>query len=158
MKIEIFADGISKEDANLDNFSEACRGIVKVDDKYLMVELKKWKIFTLPGGRREVGESLETCVEREVLEETGVIVKAKELKVSIQEYFLDSTWLIHYFDCEFVSNTNQVNLTDEEIDLELVSTWKTMDQVFDIFENTESLHENGSTIHNREFIGFINSI
>lgn len=158
MNIEIYADGITKEEANSKHFSEACRGIVKHDGKYLLVELKKWRIFTLPGGRREPGEALADCVEREVLEETGIIVKALENKVSITEYFPDSVWLIHYFLCEYINDTKKVSLTDEEVDLELIKCWKTEEEVFDIFENTESLHENGSTIHNREFIGFINSI
>ncbi|MBN2604638.1 MAG: NUDIX domain-containing protein [Bacilli bacterium] len=158
MNIEIYADGIGKEDANHNNFSEACRGLVKHNGKYLLVELKKWRIFTLPGGRREPGEALSTCVEREVLEETGIIVKAREHKVSITEYFIDSVWLIHYFVCDYVEDTNQVSLTEEEIDLELIKCWKTEEEVFDIFENTESLHEHGSTIHHREFIGFINSL
>lgn len=158
MNIDIYADGIGKEDANLNNFRESCRGIVKHNDKYLLVNLSKWRIFTLPGGGLEAGETLEECCRREVLEETGIVVKVLEHKVSITEYFTDSVWKANYFLCEYISNTNSVTLTDEETKLGLVTCWKTEDEVFDIFENTESLHEFGSTIHNREFIGFINSI
>lgn len=158
MNIDIYADGIGKEDSNLDNFRESCRGVVKRNDKYLLVELTKWRIFTLPGGGLEAGETLEECCRREVLEETGIHVKVLEHKISITEYFTDSVWKANYFLCEYLSDTMSVTLTDEESNLGLVSCWKTMDEVFDLFENTESLHENGSNIHNREFIGFINSI
>ncbi len=33
-----------------------------------------------------------------------------------------------------------------------------MEEVLDIFENYETIHEHGPNVHNREFLGFINSI
>ncbi len=158
MKIEIFADDINKEDADLSNHSIGCRGIIKKDDLYLMVFVKKMGVFTFPGGRLEENEALKKCVAREVLEETGVKVKVLEKKVSITEYFIESVWTNHYFLCEYINNDSKRNLTEEENFLGLDVVWKTTEEILDIFENYETIHEYGQNIHNREFLGFINSI
>jgi 8-oxo-dGTP pyrophosphatase MutT (NUDIX family) len=158
MNIEIYSDGISKKDANLSESSTACRAIMKKDDKYCLMHLTKYNIYTTPGGRIEGNESLEECLEREVLEETGIVVKALNKTVTTTEYFVDSVWTMHYFTVEIVEMGKKIHLTDEEIDLGMVTVWKTLEEVLDIFENEVPLHDFGSNIHNREFIGFINSI
>ena len=158
MNIEIYSDGISKKDANLSESSTACRAILKKDDKYCLMHLTKYNIYTTPGGRIEGNESLEECLVREVLEETGIIVKVMDKTVTTTEYFVDSVWTMHYFTVEVVEMGKKIHLTDEEIDLGMVTVWKTLEEVLDIFENAVPLHDFGSNIHNREFIGFINSI
>lgn len=158
MIIEIYADGISKEDADLNNQSVACRAIMKQDDKYCLMHLTKYNIFTTPGGRIEGNESFEECLEREVLEETGIVVKALDQTVTTIEYFIDSVWTMHYFTVEIIEMGKKIQLTDEEKDLGMKTVWRTLDEVLDIFENEVPTHKNGSNVHNREFIGFINSI
>jgi 8-oxo-dGTP diphosphatase len=56
-------------------------GLVVHDDKVLMIQ-SNYRIdgsWTLPGGGQEPGETIPACVEREVLEETGVTVRAVDL-------------------------------------------------------------------------------
>ena len=158
MKIEIFADDIRKEDADLTNHRIGCRAIIKKNDLYLMVHIKKMDIFTFPGGGLEENETLEECTMREVLEETGIKVKVIEKKVSVVEYFIESVWTNHYFICEYINGDSESNLTEEEISLGLEVVWKNFDEVLDIFENYKTIHEFGPNVHNREFLGFINSI
>jgi len=158
MEIEIFADDLTKKDCDLSNHRVGCRGIIKKDGKYLMVHVLKMDIFTFPGGGLELNESLEECVIREVLEETGIAASVKELKVSITEYFKDSVWTNHYFICEYLNWDNTANLTEEEKSLGLDVEWKTFEEVINIFENHETNHIYGPNVHNREFLGFINSI
>ena len=158
MIIEIIADDISKEDSNLENHRVGCRGIVKKGDLYLMVFVPKMGIYTFPGGGLEDYETEEECVIRELLEETGIKVKVIEKKVSITEYFIESVWTNHYFICDYLNGDNGVNLTEEEVSLGMEVVWKTFEEVLDIFENYETIHKHGPNVHNREFLGFINSI
>lgn len=89
---EIAADLIAKHSLHSKEYLErvfsAERGYVtpKLDvraavfkgDKILMVKEKDGG-WTLPGGYVDVNESLSQAVEREVLEESGLVVKAREL-------------------------------------------------------------------------------
>jgi len=158
MKIDIFSDDISIEDANLENHRVACRGILKKDDLYLMVFVKEMGIFTFPGGGLEIGETLEECAKREMMEETGIKVKVLEKKVSITEYFVESVWTNHYFICEYIEGGFDKNLTEEEKSIGMETVWKTTDEIMELFEHYETIHEHGPNVHNREFLGFINSI
>lgn len=158
MEIDILSDDIDIEDANLENHRVACRGIVKKGDLYLMVFVKEMGIFTFPGGGLETAETLADCTKREIMEETGVNVKVLDKKVSITEYFIESVWTTHYFICDYLEGGFEVNLTEEEISIGMETVWKTQDEIMDIFDNYETIHEHGPNIHNREFLGFINSI
>lgn len=158
MHIDIFDQNLSKDDVKDVPHRTACRGIVKKGDLYLVTRLLKWDITMFPGGGLEEGETLAQCTEREVLEETGIKVKVLEEKISISEYFEDSVWTNHYFVCEFLEDTGKNNLTEEEIELGLILEWKTMDELLDNYENNVTKHPHGVNIHNREFLGFVNSL
>lgn len=41
------------------------------DGKMLLVNLSEWNVWSIPGGTREVGESIEETLRRELLEETN---------------------------------------------------------------------------------------
>jgi ADP-ribose pyrophosphatase YjhB (NUDIX family) len=55
------------------------RGVVFQDGRLLLVREREDGGWTLPGGWAEVGQSASESVEREVLEESGYIVKATKL-------------------------------------------------------------------------------
>lgn len=158
MELELFYDGLTKKDINKENYRVACRGIVKKDELYLMVHMEKYDIYTFPGGGLEKGETLEECTVRELLEETGIKVNVIEKRATIKEYFDGESWENNYFICEFVEDTFSNKLTDEEIDLKLTVKWMKFEDILEIFDESQTLHEHGPTIHNREFLGFVNSI
>lgn len=158
MKIEIFDNGLDKQDIKDQPHRHACRGIVKKEEQYLIVYLEEMGNYTFPGGGLEIDETFEECVIRELLEETGVKVTVKEKTVEITEVFEDSIWTNHYFLCDFVKDTKQVNFTQEEIELGLKSMWMDEITLLDILANDMGKHPHTPNIHQREFLGLINSI
>lgn len=157
MQIEIFDNGLLKEDIKDVPHRTACRGIVKKDGLYLLTRLKENDIHMFPGGGIEDNETPEEACIREVLEETGYHVTVQKETVRITEYFIDSIWTNIYFICEYQSK-GSINLTEEEIDLGLETLWVTEEYLLDTFTNNMTKHPHGPNVHNREFLGFINSI
>lgn len=157
MIIEVLGDGITKEDCKDVPLRFGARGIVKKEDKFLLVHNKKWDFYTFPGGGIEENESKEDACYREVLEETGVKVKVLSLKTTVKEYFIDSKWTNFYYICEYIE-MGEPNLTEEEIEVGMETVWLTLEEILDIFENNMTLHEHGPAIHQRELLGFIHSI
>jgi|AGTN01.3.fsa_nt_gi ADP-ribose pyrophosphatase len=77
----------------VEKFVVACYGIVLLDGCLLMVRQGKghWADrWILPGGKLEAGESLESCVEREIREETGCRVKTVRQLATVSSYSPDS--------------------------------------------------------------------
>ena len=66
--------------------------LIVADGKILLIKSGKWSgKFTLPGGKVEEGESLREAVEREVMEELGMKVKAEKI-VSVGEYLKEGNY------------------------------------------------------------------
>ena len=65
--------------------------------------------WTVPGGLLELGETLRSAVEREVLEETGLVVKAKDVLDVFDSIYPDAAGRTQYhyvlidFLCELIS-------------------------------------------------------
>jgi ADP-ribose pyrophosphatase YjhB (NUDIX family) len=159
MIIEIFADGLDRDHINQEKIHVACRAVVVKDNKVLGEFLKKSDVFNLPGGGLEPKESLEDCVKREVLEETGVVVNVISSTVTVKEYFADETWESHFFRCEEISSHPQkLSLTFSEKNAGLEAKWYDLYEFLGFLESYESNNPYGENIHQRELIGLINSI
>ncbi len=78
-------------------FRIAARGLVVEDNRLLFVS-DNGDYWYLPGGRLEGKESLTDCVEREVYEETGLMVKAGNLLHVLECFDLkDNLHKIHFY-------------------------------------------------------------
>jgi len=55
--------------------------------------------WEFPGGKQEQGESLEACLEREILEELGVRVKVNEHLLQVDHEYDEKSISLHLFHC-----------------------------------------------------------
>ena len=118
----------------------ACRGVVVKDGKVLLSYETKYNKYMIPGGGVEEGESYAECCERELLEETGMKVKAIEEYLEIEEFFEDWRHINHYFVCEFIEDTGKQHLTDGEKEAGYVSRWIDLDEAIKDFGDYERFH------------------
>lgn len=69
----------------MSDYRISARAIMIHEGKILLNEFGHGKYYNLPGGGVEQGETLRDAVEREVLEETGLTAKSREL-LYVMEY------------------------------------------------------------------------
>ena len=90
---------------------------VCVNDKnqILMVlqgKLEEKKLWTIPSGGKEAGETFEDCCVREIKEETGYNVKiVRKLKVKEGKTFGIDV-VVQYFEVKIVSGAMEINDPD----------------------------------------------
>ena len=125
----------------VNHLRHACRGIVIKDDMILLNYEMKNNKYMIPGGGVEDGESYAECCERELLEETGVKVKAIEEYIEIEELFEDWRHICHYFVCEFIEDTGTVHLTDAEKAVGCKGTWVPFEEALKDFGDYERFHK-----------------
>ena len=68
-------------------FRTSAYGIIKNDNKLLLVNTRSSGKWFFPGGEVEIGESLEDTIKREVMEETGIEIEVEKFLTFKQTYF-----------------------------------------------------------------------
>ncbi len=119
----------------------ASRGILVCDGKVLLSYETVYGKYIIPGGGVEEGETYSECCERELLEETGIEVKAAEEYLEIEELFEDWRHINHYFVCEIKRDTGTVHLTEAEKDAGYKNVWLPIDEAIEIFGGYERFHK-----------------
>ena len=132
----------------------ACRGIVIYDGKVLLSYEANNNKYLIPGGGVEEGETYEQCCERELLEETGMQVRAKEEYLEIEELFCDWRHVNHYFVCELIKETGNIKLTEAEERAGCTFVWLPLEEAIKIFSRYEDFHKTDIAdygLYRREF-------
>lgn len=111
---------------------EACRGIVMQDGKILLSHELNSGWWLIPGGGLEAGETLAECCRREVLEETGYLVRVEGPFLTLNEYYEEWRYVSHYFVCEVLGQGEQ-RLTGLEQERGLIPEWVPLEQAISMF-------------------------
>ena len=128
-------------EGKINNLRHACRGILYKDGNVLLGFESLENKYIIPGGGVEEGETLTDCCEREMLEETGMKVKARSEYLEIEELFLDWRHVNHYFVCELIEDTGVLHLTDYEEEAGCTFVWMPLKEAIDVFGDYEKFHK-----------------
>lgn len=73
------SDSSDSSNGNGAKFRVACSALIERGGEYLLARRRDIGLWNLPGGGLEAGETVETGLEREVLEEIGVMIRVVRL-------------------------------------------------------------------------------
>ncbi len=130
-----------------------CRGIVVRDGDILISHEQGAEQYFIPGGGLEAGEAIEECCARELLEETGYVVKPTRHFLTVGEYYEDCKYVSHYFLCEVVGQREQ-HLTAEETARGLIPEWLPLSEMLELFgkhEDYAATNEEKRGAYQREY-------
>jgi mutator protein MutT len=87
---------------------EVSAGLVFRDGKLLITQRHTdahlGGLWEFPGGKREVGETFEQCLVRELREELGIEVEVGELIESLTHAYPEKTVTLKFFRCRWKQN------------------------------------------------------
>lgn len=93
---------------------EVSAGLVMYDGKLLIAQRKKGKSleykWEFPGGKREAGESLEECLQRELQEELHLDVKVGDFFMESRYEYSDFSISLNAFWCQ--AQTDKIDYMD----------------------------------------------
>ena len=82
------------------------------DDKMLFVKSKFDGYFYMIGGGVSLGETSVDCIEREILEETGINAKVERLAVVTENFFKGKGGILEGLDCHTIEFYYLVKVID----------------------------------------------
>lgn len=83
------------------------------DDKMLFEKSKFGGYYYIIGGGVKLGESSVDCIEREILEETGIDAKVERLAVVVENFFRGTGGIINGLDCHTIEFYYLVRVLDD---------------------------------------------
>lgn len=86
---------------------EVAAGLVYREGRYLIARRNPGVhlagFWEFPGGKRESGETLEECLQRELFEELGIRIDEPTPFQSIRHEYAEKTVELHFFHCRIQS-------------------------------------------------------
>jgi mutator protein MutT len=71
-------------------------------------------LWEFPGGKQEEGETLEDCIEREIMEELGIRIQAEKLLLSVIHEYHEKFITLYFFQCSLLDG-EPISLDNQEI-------------------------------------------
>ena len=89
-------------------FIEVAAGLIFRDGQLLVTQRRPddhlGGLWEFPGGKREPGESFETCLQRELREELGIEVEVGELLGAVTHDYSETTVHLKFYRCFLLSH------------------------------------------------------
>ena len=86
---------------------EVAAALIEKDHKILITRRKKethlGNYWEFPGGKKEKGEDLKSCLIREIREELGIEIDVKNEVFTTSYDYPDRRALLHFFSCDWKS-------------------------------------------------------
>lgn len=79
-------------------------------------------LWEFPGGKKEVGETIEDCIKREILEELGIEIGVEEHLITIEHSYSEVKVTLHVYNCRYLWGTPKTIECDE-------FKWVTLDNI-----------------------------
>ncbi len=83
--------------------------VINKQGKYLIAQRKDdvmlGGLWEFPGGKQEKGESIKTCIKRELQEELGITVSVQKKLVTVHHTYSHFRLVMHTYFCTLVSGT-----------------------------------------------------
>ena len=92
-------------------------GILIHDDKMLFVKSSIGDYYYMIGGGVHLGETSEACIEREMLEESGIHVSVDHLAVVCENFFKGKGGKIDGMDCHTIEFYYYLNASKADLSL-----------------------------------------
>ena len=87
---------------------EVAAGLVFRDHKLLITQRPLGShlagMWEFPGGKREAAETFEACLERELAEELGIVVRVEQLVETIAHDYPEKSVLLQFYRCRWMNN------------------------------------------------------
>ena len=145
--IEIFGENYS---GSWNRSRTACRGIVLREGKLLLSHETGSGLWMIPGGGLEPGEDEAACCVREVLEETGLLIRVSERALVIEEYVYDLKHVNNYF-LGTVAGREEQHLTEREAKAGMEPRWLSVEEAKAVFTVLpENAHPMLKSLYGRE--------
>jgi 8-oxo-dGTP diphosphatase len=95
---------------------QVAAGIITRDGRYLITRRKAGAhlggLWEFPGGKREVGESLEDCLRREAREELGIEITDPALFRCLRHDYPEKSVELYFFKCGIRGEAKAIECED----------------------------------------------
>ncbi len=102
------------------NYIDVCAAVIRRGNMFLLARrlpnshlAGKWEF---PGGKMQDREKPNQCIEREILEELGVVVTAGSLIATIEHQYPDKAVRLRFIECDLEPDAQPISREGQQFD------------------------------------------